>query len=139
MFCALYLQVIKNCFFFYLQVLWSDLKCQKMVESEENGVLFPIFILTIIAIPLVPYTFVKLSRAFSKKQRSIHCQCLDCDRSGKYKRSLSQRVSIFSFPINFICMMDSTMFYLLICSFSLFCRSLPSLHVATWQLCYSGL
>ncbi|CAN6913504.1 unnamed protein product [Brassica oleracea] len=67
-----------------------------MVESEENGVLFPIFILTIIAIPLVPYTFVKLSRAFSKKQRSIHCQCLDCDRSGKYKRSLSQRVSTFT-------------------------------------------
>lgn len=69
-----------------------------MAESEENGVLFPIFILTIIAIPLVPYTFVKLSRAFSKKQRSIHCQCLDCDRSGKYKRSVSQRVSyLFSF------------------------------------------
>lgn len=69
-----------------------------MAESEENSVLFPIFILTMMAIPLVPYTFVKLSRAFSKKQRSIHCQCLECDRSGKYKRSISQRVSFFFFP-----------------------------------------
>ncbi|XP_010449105.1 PREDICTED: dnaJ protein ERDJ2B [Camelina sativa] len=67
-----------------------------MAESEENSVLFPIFILTMMAIPLVPYTFVKLSRAFSKKQRSIHCQCLECDRSGKYKRSMSQRISSFT-------------------------------------------
>ncbi|CAH8275891.1 unnamed protein product [Arabidopsis lyrata] len=67
-----------------------------MAESEENSVLFPIFILTMMAIPLVPYTFVKLSRAFSKKQRSIHCQCLECDRSGKYKRSISQRISSFT-------------------------------------------
>ncbi|XP_010439505.1 PREDICTED: dnaJ protein ERDJ2B [Camelina sativa] len=67
-----------------------------MAESEENSVLFPIFILTMMAIPLVPYTIVKLSRAFSKKQRSIHCQCLECDRSGKYKRSMSQRISSFT-------------------------------------------
>ncbi|KAL1205359.1 DnaJ protein ERDJ2B [Cardamine amara subsp. amara] len=67
-----------------------------MAESEDNGALFPIFILTMIAIPLVPYTFLKLSRAFSKKQRSIHCQCFECDRSGKYKRSLSQRISSFT-------------------------------------------
>ncbi|VVB12231.1 unnamed protein product [Arabis nemorensis] len=64
--------------------------------TEDNGALFPIFILTIIAIPLVPYTFVKLSRAFSKKQRSIHCQCLECDRSGKYKKSILQRISNFT-------------------------------------------
>ncbi|CAA7033728.1 unnamed protein product [Microthlaspi erraticum] len=67
-----------------------------MSEPEETGALFPIFILTIIAIPLVPYTFVKLSRAFSKKQKSIHCQCLDCDRSGKYKRSILKRISNFT-------------------------------------------
>ncbi|CAN8274320.1 unnamed protein product [Cochlearia groenlandica] len=67
-----------------------------MAESEENSALFPIFILTVIAIPLVPYTFVKLSRAFSKKQKSIHCQCLECDNSGKYKRSISQKISSFT-------------------------------------------
>uniref|UniRef100_A0A1J3JQY0 DnaJ protein ERDJ2B n=1 Tax=Noccaea caerulescens TaxID=107243 RepID=A0A1J3JQY0_NOCCA len=67
-----------------------------MPEPEETGALFPIFILTIIAIPLVPYTFVKLSRASSKKQKSIHCQCLECDRSGKYKRSILQKISNFT-------------------------------------------
>ncbi|KAG2254895.1 hypothetical protein Bca52824_085031 [Brassica carinata] len=65
-------------------------------SEEENSALFPIFILTIMAIPLVPYTIVKLSRAVSKKQRSIHCQCLECDRSGKYKRSLFKKISNFS-------------------------------------------
>jgi translocation protein SEC63 len=48
------------------------------------------------AIPLVPYTMVKLSGALSKKQRTIHCQCLECDRSGKYKRSLFKKISNFS-------------------------------------------
>ncbi|KAF2605817.1 hypothetical protein F2Q68_00045274 [Brassica cretica] len=67
-----------------------------MAASEENSALFPIFILTIMAIPLVPYTMVKLSRAVSKKQRTIHCQCLECDRSGKYKRSLFKKISNFS-------------------------------------------
>ncbi|CAN8288088.1 unnamed protein product [Cochlearia groenlandica] len=66
-------------------------------DSEENSALFPIFILTIMAIPLVPYTIVKLTQAVSKKQRTIHhCQCLDCDRSGKYKRSLFQKISNLS-------------------------------------------
>ncbi|CAH8378955.1 unnamed protein product [Eruca vesicaria subsp. sativa] len=69
-----------------------------MAASEENSALFPIFILTIMAIPLVPYTMVKLSRtvSISKKQRTIHCQCLECDRSGKYKRSLFKKISNFS-------------------------------------------
>nr|AAG52236.1 putative DnaJ protein; 34157-30943 [Arabidopsis thaliana] len=67
-----------------------------MAASEENSALFPIFILTIMAIPLVPYTMVKLSGALSKKQRTIHCQCLECDRSGKYKRSLFKKISNFS-------------------------------------------
>ncbi|CAF2176948.1 dnaJ protein ERDJ2A [Brassica rapa] len=67
-----------------------------MAASEENSALFPIFILTIMAIPLVPYTMVKLSRAVAKKQRTIHCQCLECDRSGKYKRSLFKKISNFS-------------------------------------------
>ncbi|CAF1927136.1 unnamed protein product [Brassica oleracea] len=48
------------------------------------------------AIPVVPYTMVKLSRAVSKKQRTIRCQCLECDSSGKYKRSLFKKISNFS-------------------------------------------
>ncbi|KAF2580061.1 hypothetical protein F2Q68_00004090 [Brassica cretica] len=46
------------------------------------------------AIPVVPYTMVKLSRAVSKKQRTIRCQCLECDSSGKFKRSLFKKVHI---------------------------------------------
>ncbi|KAD5962077.1 hypothetical protein E3N88_13550 [Mikania micrantha] len=46
-----------------------------MGASEENSGLFPIFILTMLALPLVPYTIMKLCRAASKKAKSIHCQC----------------------------------------------------------------
>ncbi|XP_047325395.1 dnaJ protein ERDJ2A-like [Impatiens glandulifera] len=67
-----------------------------MAATEENSSLFPIFILTIMAIPLVPYTFVKLSRAASKKTKSIHCHCSACSKSGKYKKSIFSRISNFS-------------------------------------------
>ncbi|KAL4272744.1 hypothetical protein GQ457_13G026830 [Hibiscus cannabinus] len=48
-----------------------------MAASEENSVLFPIFILTIMALPLVPYTILKLCRAASKKAKvnGIRCSC----------------------------------------------------------------
>lgn len=64
-----------------------------MAASEETSALFPIFILTIMAIPIVPYTITKLCRAASKKSKSIHCQCNDCSRSGKYRKSIFQRIS----------------------------------------------
>ncbi|XP_010537134.1 PREDICTED: dnaJ protein ERDJ2A [Tarenaya hassleriana] len=67
-----------------------------MAASEENSSLFPIFILTIMALPLVPYTIAKLCRAVSKKARTIHCQCSECERSGKYKKSIFKRISNFS-------------------------------------------
>ncbi|XP_057951965.1 dnaJ protein ERDJ2A-like [Malania oleifera] len=67
-----------------------------MAASEENGALFPIFILTIMALPLIPYTILKLFRAASKKTRSIHCQCSMCSRSGKYRKSIFKRISNFS-------------------------------------------
>ncbi|KAM2730734.1 hypothetical protein EV1_001956 [Malus domestica] len=67
-----------------------------MAASEENSVLFPIFILTIMALPLVPYTITKLCRAASKKTKSIHCQCSECARSGKYCKSIFKRISNFS-------------------------------------------
>ncbi|THU64463.1 hypothetical protein C4D60_Mb01t26730 [Musa balbisiana] len=72
--------------------------CDKgsMAASEENSSLFPIFILTIMAIPIVPYTILRLSRAFTRKTKSIHCQCDVCSRSGKYRKSIFKRISNFS-------------------------------------------
>ncbi|XP_057959938.1 dnaJ protein ERDJ2-like [Malania oleifera] len=67
-----------------------------MAASEENSALFPIFILTIMALPLVPYTILKLCRAASKKAKSIHCQCHVCSRSGKYRKSIFKRISNLS-------------------------------------------
>ncbi|RDX70315.1 DnaJ protein ERDJ2A [Mucuna pruriens] len=64
-----------------------------MAASEENSALFPIFILTIMAIPIVPYTITKLCRAASKKSKSIHCHCSECSRSGKYHKSIFKRIS----------------------------------------------
>ncbi|XP_048421471.1 dnaJ protein ERDJ2A-like [Pyrus x bretschneideri] len=67
-----------------------------MAASEETSALFPIFILTIMALPLVPYTITKLCRAASKKTKSIHCQCSECSRSGKYRKSIFKRISNLS-------------------------------------------
>ncbi|CAI0403134.1 unnamed protein product [Linum tenue] len=67
-----------------------------MAASEENSALFPIFILTIMALPLVPYTIMKLCRAASTKTKTIHCKCSECTRSGKYRKSLFKRISNFS-------------------------------------------
>ncbi|XAR64646.1 hypothetical protein NMG60_11008401 [Bertholletia excelsa] len=67
-----------------------------MAASEENSALFPIFILTIMALPLVPYTILKLCRAASKKAKIIHCQCAVCFSSGKYRKSIFKRISNFS-------------------------------------------
>ncbi|KAF2312220.1 hypothetical protein GH714_028598 [Hevea brasiliensis] len=67
-----------------------------MAASEENSALFPIFILTIMALPLVPYTIMKLCRAASKKSKSINCRCSECFRSGKYHKSIFKRISNFS-------------------------------------------
>ncbi|XP_057468249.1 dnaJ protein ERDJ2-like [Actinidia eriantha] len=67
-----------------------------MAASEENSALFPIFILSIMALPLVPYTMLQLCRAASKKAKSTHCQCSVCLRSGKYRKSIFKRISNFS-------------------------------------------
>ncbi|KAI0530811.1 hypothetical protein KFK09_000359 [Dendrobium nobile] len=67
-----------------------------MATPEENGSLFPIFILTMMALFVVPYTIVRLSRSVTRKARTIHCQCSVCSRSGKYKRSILKRISNFS-------------------------------------------
>ncbi|XP_065869155.1 dnaJ protein ERDJ2A-like [Euphorbia lathyris] len=67
-----------------------------MAASEENSSLFPIFILTIMALPLVPYTIVKLCRAASGKSKSINCRCSECFHSRKYRKSIFKRISNFS-------------------------------------------
>ncbi|KAM7273845.1 hypothetical protein ACFE04_028509 [Oxalis oulophora] len=72
-----------------------------MAASEENSALFPIFILTIMALPLVPYTITKLCRFATKKTKTIHCQCAECSRSGKYRKSIFQRIAKLSTCGNF--------------------------------------
>lgn len=67
-----------------------------MGTSEENSALFPIFVLTLMALPLVPYTIVNLFGAFKKKAAKINCQCSVCVRSGKYHKSIFRRISNFS-------------------------------------------
>ncbi|KAL3358190.1 hypothetical protein AABB24_015369 [Solanum stoloniferum] len=67
-----------------------------MGASEENSALFPIFVLTLMALPLVPYTIVNLFGAFKKKAAKINCQCSVCVRSGKYHKSIFRRISNFS-------------------------------------------
>ncbi|CAI9771943.1 unnamed protein product [Fraxinus pennsylvanica] len=62
-----------------------------MADSEENNALFPIFILSMIALPLVPYTILKLFRVASKKTKCINCECSDCSRSEKYRKSVFKR------------------------------------------------
>lgn len=64
-----------------------------MAEGDENSALFPIFILTMMAIPLVPYTIMKLFRAVSKKGKSLHSEDLSGQQSGKYHKSVFKRVS----------------------------------------------
>jgi translocation protein SEC63 len=78
-----------------------------MAAAEENSSLFLIFILTMIALPLVPYTILRLCRAASEKAKTIHCRCSGCHRSGKYRKSIYKRVrtarSCSCFFLNFFC------------------------------------
>ncbi|KMZ71722.1 Chaperone protein dnaJ [Zostera marina] len=69
--------------------------------SEESSSLFLIFVLTIMALPLVPYTITKLCRAANKKTKTMHCECSVCTKSGKYHRSIIRRISNFSTWSNF--------------------------------------
>ncbi|KAK7244947.1 hypothetical protein RIF29_39776 [Crotalaria pallida] len=67
-----------------------------MAASEENSALFPIFILTMMALPLVPYTLHKVFSTFAKEKKSIHCHCSVCSRSGKYRKSIYKQIINFS-------------------------------------------
>jgi translocation protein SEC63 len=65
-----------------------------MAAAEENSSLFLIFILTMIALPLVPYTIMRLCHAATKKAKPIHCRCSGCHRSGKYRKSIYKKVGV---------------------------------------------
>ncbi|KQJ82022.1 dnaJ protein ERDJ2 [Brachypodium distachyon] len=67
-----------------------------MAAAEENSSLFLIFILTMIALPLVPYTIMRLCHAATAKAKTIHCRCSGCHRSGKYRKSIYKKISNFS-------------------------------------------
>ncbi|KAL9275066.1 DnaJ protein ERDJ2A-like protein [Drosera capensis] len=73
-----------------------------MAALDENSSLFPIFILTMMALSVVPYTLLKFSRAATKKTRSNSCECSVCIKSGKYKKSLTKKVSNLSTCSNLI-------------------------------------
>ncbi|VFQ58288.1 unnamed protein product [Cuscuta campestris] len=66
-----------------------------MADNQENSALFPIFILSVICLPLVPYTVLKIFRASTKSKSRIHCECSVCRRSGKYRKTNSQKISSF--------------------------------------------
>eukprot|EP01018_Ginkgo_biloba_P016580 Gb_07541 [translate_table: standard] len=63
-----------------------------MANTEENSSLFPIFILAIMALSVVPYTIHRMANAAWKKTQSIHCHCSACLRSGKYRKSMVKRI-----------------------------------------------
>lgn len=67
-----------------------------MAASEETSALFPIFILSLMALPIVPYTIINVYRVATKTAKIINCQCSVCSRSGKYRKSLFKRISNFS-------------------------------------------
>ncbi|KAJ4797103.1 DnaJ / Sec63 Brl domains-containing protein [Rhynchospora pubera] len=67
-----------------------------MANPDENSSLFLIFILTMLALPLVPYTILRLVRSVTEKKKTIHCRCSECAHSGKYRKSIFKRISNFS-------------------------------------------
>lgn len=67
-----------------------------MAASEEKNTLFPIFIFSLLALPLVPYTIFQLYHLATKKARITKCQCSVCLQSGKYHKSVIRRVSFLS-------------------------------------------
>nr|GEV29151.1 DnaJ protein ERDJ2A-like [Tanacetum cinerariifolium] len=67
-----------------------------MAESDENNTLFPIFIFSLLALPLVPYTIFQLYYLATKKARIARCQCSECKQTGKYHKSIFRRISNFS-------------------------------------------
>jgi translocation protein SEC63 len=64
-----------------------------MAASEDMSSLFPIFILSVLGLIVVPWTLFRVSTAASAKGKNLHCRCSECMRSPKYQTSLLKRVS----------------------------------------------
>eukprot|EP00252_Welwitschia_mirabilis_P009371 TRINITY_DN2193_c0_g1_i1.p1 TRINITY_DN2193_c0_g1~~TRINITY_DN2193_c0_g1_i1.p1 ORF type:complete len:687 (-),score=124.99 TRINITY_DN2193_c0_g1_i1:179-2239(-) len=64
--------------------------------AAENSSLFPIFILAIMALSLVPYTIHRIFSVTFRKAKNIYCHCSVCFRSGKHRSSVLKRISNFS-------------------------------------------
>ncbi|MCO5572821.1 hypothetical protein L7F22_026580 [Adiantum nelumboides] len=67
-----------------------------MAASEEMSSLFPIFILSVLGLFVIPWTIYRLAKAAERKNKNIHCLCSLCSRSPKYRTSLIKKVGNFS-------------------------------------------
>eukprot|EP00249_Psilotum_nudum_P018900 c27009_g1_i1 orf=148-2214(+) len=67
-----------------------------MADSEEMSSLFPIFILSVMGLFVVPWTIFRIAKAVERKAKDIHCSCALCARSGKFRTSLLTKVGNFS-------------------------------------------
>eukprot|EP00246_Nothoceros_aenigmaticus_P007037 TRINITY_DN20630_c0_g1_i1.p1 TRINITY_DN20630_c0_g1~~TRINITY_DN20630_c0_g1_i1.p1 ORF type:complete len:708 (-),score=159.22 TRINITY_DN20630_c0_g1_i1:163-2286(-) len=67
-----------------------------MAASEEMSSLFPIFILSVMGLFVVPWTVYRFSKAVQRGAQNLHCRCSECMRSPKYHVSLFRKVGRFS-------------------------------------------
>lgn len=64
-----------------------------MAQREEMSALFPVFVLTILALITVPWTIYRLLQFFhAGKARSLQCSCSLCLKCPKNKKSLPTKV-----------------------------------------------
>ncbi|XP_076883002.1 dnaJ protein ERDJ2A-like [Bidens hawaiensis] len=85
-----------------------------MAISEDNSGLFPIFILTMLTLLVVPCTIIKLCRAASKKAKAVSCQCSVCSRSVKYDKSIFKKILSVSTWSNLILLLSWIMIGVLV-------------------------
>ncbi|KAJ7568230.1 hypothetical protein O6H91_01G024300 [Diphasiastrum complanatum] len=67
-----------------------------MAVSEDMSSLFPIFILSVLGLFVIPWTIYRITKAVKRHSRNMHCRCSLCLRSPKYKTSLLTRIGKFS-------------------------------------------
>lgn len=65
-----------------------------MAASEEMSSLFPIFILSVMGLFVVPWTIFRITTAATRKGKNLHCRCSECMRSPKYQTTLLKKVSL---------------------------------------------
>jgi len=54
--------------------------------------LFPIFILSVLGLFVVPWTLYRLTTVATGKGKNLHCRCSECMRSPKHQTSLFKRI-----------------------------------------------